>query len=66
MVKEITEQLIESTTVRQAYVNCMSIKSSKDLYSTLLELLGYNGDLSEALAMEELQNIFVTKKKDSP
>ncbi|KAK1982162.1 cell division control protein [Colletotrichum cereale] len=66
MVKEITEGLTQATTVRQAYVNCMSVKSSKDLYNTLLELLGYDSDLSETLAMEELQKVFVTKKKDSP
>ncbi|GKT42293.1 cell division control protein 18 [Colletotrichum spaethianum] len=66
MVKEITEELTQSPAVRQAYVNCMSVKSSKDLYNTLLELLGYDSDLSETLAMEELQKVFVTKKKDSP
>ncbi|GJC80111.1 cell division control protein 18 [Colletotrichum liriopes] len=66
MVKEITEEFTQSHAVRQAYVNCMSVKSSKDLYNTLLELLGYDSDLSETLAMEELQKVFVTKKKNSP
>ncbi|OHF01278.1 cell division control protein [Colletotrichum orchidophilum] len=66
MVKGITERPARETAVRQAYVNCMSIKSSKDLYNTLLELLGHESDLSEAVAMEELQKIFVTKKKGSP
>ncbi|KAK2020045.1 cell division control protein [Colletotrichum eremochloae] len=66
MIKEITGELTQSATVRQAYVNCMSVKSSKDLYNTLLDLLGYNSDLSETLAMEELQKVFVTKKKGSP
>ncbi|KZL69114.1 cell division control protein, partial [Colletotrichum tofieldiae] len=66
MVKEITEEFTQSHNVRQAYVNCMSVKSSKDLYNTLLELLGYDSDLSETLAMEELQKVFVTKKKNSP
>ncbi|WYZ34874.1 hypothetical protein EsH8_I_001150 [Colletotrichum jinshuiense] len=66
MVKEITEQSTDLTTVRRAFVNCMSVKSSKDLYNTLLELLGYESDLPEALAMEELQKVFATKKKGSP
>ncbi|KAK2041250.1 cell division control protein [Colletotrichum somersetense] len=66
MIKEITDEMTESTTVRQAYVNCMSVKSSKDLYNTLLELLGYDNDLSETLAMEELRKVFATKKKGSP
>ncbi|KAK1989821.1 cell division control protein [Colletotrichum falcatum] len=66
MVKEVTGELTQSTTVRQAYVNCMSVKSSKDLYNTLLDLLGYDSDLSETMAMEELQKVFVTKKKGSP
>ncbi|KDN61234.1 putative cell division control protein [Colletotrichum sublineola] len=66
MIKEITGELTQSATVRQAYVNCMSVKSSKDLYNTLLDLLGYTSDLSETLAMEELQKVFVTKKKGSP
>ncbi|KAF9879956.1 cell division control protein [Colletotrichum karsti] len=66
MVKEVTEQLMEATVVRQATINCMSIKSSKDLYNTLLDLLGHESDLSEGSAMEALQKMFVTKKKDSP
>ncbi|KAL0938856.1 cell division control protein [Colletotrichum truncatum] len=66
MVKEVTESLMESATVRQATINCMSIKSSKDLYNTLLDLLGHESDLQETAAMEALQKIFVTKKKDSP
>ncbi|TEA16236.1 Cell division control protein 18 [Colletotrichum sidae] len=65
MVREVTEQVTESTDVRQAYINCMSIKSSKDLYNTLLELLGHESDLSEASAMDALQKMFVTKKKDA-
>ncbi|OLN88519.1 Cell division control protein 18 [Colletotrichum chlorophyti] len=66
MIKEITEQLADCPTVRKAYVNCMSVESSKDLYNTLLELLGSEGDLSEPLAMDELAKIFITKKNDSP
>ncbi|KIH87616.1 cell division control protein 6 [Sporothrix brasiliensis 5110] len=41
MVNEMTEQVCteQSGSVRKAYVNCMSIRSSNDLYSTLLRLL---------------------------
>lgn len=41
MVNEMTEQVCgeQSGSVRKAYINCMSIRSSNDLYSTLLRLL---------------------------
>ncbi|GAP90411.1 putative cell division control protein [Rosellinia necatrix] len=37
MVNEATQALVDSKSTKKAYVNCMSIKSSKDLYETLLE-----------------------------
>ncbi|KAM0332233.1 hypothetical protein ACHAQA_002509 [Verticillium albo-atrum] len=66
MVKEVTHKLTETLGVRQAYINCMSIKSSRDLYNTLLDLLGHDEDLNEAQAMAALQDIFVTSNKDAP
>lgn len=41
MVDEMTEQICaeQSGFMRKAYINCMSIRSSNDLYSTLLRLL---------------------------
>ncbi|KAL9944815.1 AAA ATPase [Verticillium nonalfalfae] len=66
MVKEVTSKLTETLGVRQAYINCMSIKSSKDLYNTLLDLLGHSEDLNEVQAMAALQTIFVTSEEDAP
>ncbi|KAF4123357.1 cell division control protein 6 [Geosmithia morbida] len=50
--------------VRSAYLNCMSIKSSKDLYATLLAALGDDGDMAEADAVTALQNRFCSKKQE--
>ncbi|ROT37399.1 cell division control protein [Sodiomyces alkalinus F11] len=69
MIKDVTQQWSErpeTTNVRHAFVNCMSIKSSRDLYHALLENLGHSGDRSEAQAIAALQKIFITSKKDSP
>ncbi|KAK2610839.1 hypothetical protein N8I77_004235 [Diaporthe amygdali] len=66
MVNEISNELVaESTTVRKAYINCMSIKSSKDLYFTLLELLCDETEVTEEDATTMLQKIFVPKRKSS-
>ncbi|KAM4059697.1 AAA ATPase domain-containing protein [Hirsutella rhossiliensis] len=51
--------------VRSAYINCMSIKSSKDLYTTLLSELGLDGDVTEANAISMLQQAFCAKSKSS-
>ncbi|KFH44977.1 Cell division control protein-like protein [Hapsidospora chrysogenum ATCC 11550] len=67
MVTEILRQHSETEGVQSAYVNCMSIKSSKDLYNTLLEAVSGNGhDLSESDALSTLQELFCSKKKTSP
>jgi cell division control protein 6 len=66
MVNEVSNQLVaESPTVRKAYVNCMSIKSSKDLYFTLLELLCDETEMTEEDATTMLQKMFVPKRKSS-
>ncbi|CAK7263736.1 AAA ATPase [Sporothrix epigloea] len=79
MVNEVTERICaeQPTSIRKAYINCMSIRSSNDLYSTLLRLLVLGGDtgdmsadqlaaavgmdVSETDAMSALQAIFVPK-----
>lgn len=64
MVNEITSEVVaESTTIRKAYVNCMSIKSSKDLYTTLVELLCDQSEIEEEDTVVMLQKMFVPKKK---
>ncbi|GFP58085.1 cell division control protein 18 [Trichoderma asperellum] len=66
MITNIAKTYSEREGVRSAYVNCMSIKSSKDLYQTLLAALGEDGsDLSEAEAISSLQKMFFSKAKSS-
>ncbi|KAF5241804.1 hypothetical protein FAUST_3600 [Fusarium austroamericanum] len=65
MITEMTRQYANHKDVRYAYVNCMSVKSSKDLYTTLLGALGQGFDASEADAITTLQALFVPKTKSS-
>ncbi|TFA98510.1 Cell division control protein 18 [Trichoderma ghanense] len=66
MITSLTKKYSEVDGVRSAYVNCMSIKSSKDLYHTLLAALGEDGsDLSEAEAISALQKMFSSKSKSA-
>ena len=39
MVHEVTESFEISPTTKKAYINCMSMKTSKELYANLLENL---------------------------
>lgn len=61
MITEMTQEYSNREGVKGVYLNCMSIKSSKDLYNTLLEALGQGNDLSEADALAALQEMFVPK-----
>ena len=64
MVHEITQEAVaDQAGAHKAYVNCMSIKSSTDLYTTLLGLLGLDSELSETDAAAALQKVFVPRKK---
>lgn len=64
MVNEVTNEIVaDSSSIRKAYVNCMSIKSSKDLYMTLVELLCDESELEEEDAVILLQKMFMPKKK---
>ncbi|KAK4251875.1 P-loop containing nucleoside triphosphate hydrolase protein [Corynascus novoguineensis] len=63
MVNKITEEVASgSKSIRRAYINCMSIKSSKDLYMALLSQLGSEVDIAEDEIAEALQKLFVNKK----
>lgn len=64
MVNEMTEGTkASSSSIRKAYINCMSIKSSKDLYTTLLDLLCNETEMEENDAVAALQKMFIPKKK---
>ncbi|KAI5861703.1 cell division control protein Cdc6 [Durotheca rogersii] len=66
MVNEVTQELAEKEAVKKAYINCMSIKSSKDLYATLLEQLCEDLDVSESDAAATVQKLFISRKKSAP
>lgn len=64
MINEMTtEAVTDASSVRKAYINCMSIKSSKDLYVTLVELLCDESEMEEDDAVAMLQKMFTPKKK---
>jgi len=66
MVNHVTQEAVsKSPSLRRAYINCMSIKSSNDLYTTLLDLLGLESALFENDAATALQKVFVPKSKSS-
>jgi cell division control protein 6 len=64
MITEMVRQRAEEEDVRGMYVNCMSVKSSRDLYNTLLKSLDYESELSEADAISALQDFFCPKNDD--
>lgn len=63
MVGEVTETFEETEIMKKAYINCMSIKSSKDLYGNLLENLCSDVEILEGDEVKTLQGMFVSKKK---
>ncbi|EAA35035.2 cell division control protein Cdc6 [Neurospora crassa] len=69
IVNKVTDKFAsETSTVRKAYINCMSIKSSKDLYVTLLDQLVSKDEDKEELSTESdvvaaLQKLILPRKK---
>jgi len=61
MVHEVTEDISSSDVVKKAYVNCMSMKSSKDLYTLLLSSLCGDIEITENEAMQTLQGMFAPR-----
>ena len=65
MVHEVTQALVDSTPVKKAYINCMSIKSSKDLYETLLEQIADPLDFPEGDAATIVEKLLTPRKKST-
>jgi cell division control protein 6 len=63
MVNEVTEGFETSPTTKKAYINCMSMKTSKDLYGNLLENLCEDVEVMEGDEVKTLQGMFVPKKR---
>lgn len=63
-VSEILSQVDEGKGVKKAYINCMSLKSSRDMSTLLLTtLLGDDTDILESEARQTLQGMFCPRKK---
>ncbi|TVY30443.1 Cell division control protein [Lachnellula hyalina] len=62
MVNEVTGDLEQSPVMKKAYVNCMSLKTSKDLYGSLLESL-CDEEVLEGDEVKTLQEMFAPRKK---
>ncbi|KAK3695000.1 P-loop containing nucleoside triphosphate hydrolase protein [Podospora appendiculata] len=64
LVNEVTQEVSsEDASIRRAYINCMSIKSSKDLYLTLFDQLSGETEMSESDVVAALEKLFIPKKK---
>ena len=65
MVREITDNFETSPALKKCYINCMSIKTSRDLCGKLLEILFEELDILEGDEVKTLQSVFLPKTKSS-
>jgi cell division control protein 6 len=63
MVSEVTTGFVEAASLKKVYINCMSIKTSKDLYSNLIDYLCDDLEVMEGEEMTTLHSMFVPRKK---
>lgn len=64
-VREITAAIEESKLAKKAYVNCMSVKSSKDMSTLLLTTLLGDIDILESESMQTLQGMFAPRNPNA-
>ena len=65
MVNEVTQKFVESSpsvSIKKAYINCMSVKSSKDLYGTLLDQICDVSEVADDDAAATLQKLIMPRK----
>lgn len=65
MVREITDNFKTSPVLKKCYINCMSIKTSRDLCGKLLEIMFEELDILEGDEVKTLQSIFLPRMKSS-
>lgn len=64
MITGLIQDYTQMDGVKSVYINCMSVKSSKDLYTTLLDGMGLLSEgMTEADAVVALQNAFYPKSE---
>ena len=62
LVTEVCHELDETPDIRTVYINCMSVKNSKDIYAKLTEDLINDGEDFEECAIARLRKMFISKK----
>jgi cell division control protein 6 len=62
LVSEVIAEIPETTRFRKAYINCMSMKTSKDIYVTLLDSLSEGLEIQEGEEVHTLQGMFMPRK----
>lgn len=63
LVNEVCEDLRGPENVKTAYINCMSVKNTQDIYGKLLEdLVGENNQVFESDEKRILQKLFLPSK----
>ncbi|KAJ1331095.1 cell division control protein 6 [Microdochium nivale] len=67
MINEMTNAVTAETSTKKVYINCMSIKSSKDLYETLLDQITASGgvDVSDTDAATALHKLIMPRQKST-
>lgn len=66
MITELIQKHANTEGVKSAYINCMSVKSSKDLYTTLLDGMGLRAEgVTESDAVDALQQAFYPKYENA-
>jgi cell division control protein 6 len=65
LVQEVTTGIQSDVTFKKAYVNCMSMNSSNDIYTTILGALRKDCGTLKDDAMRSLQSMFVSRKRTS-
>ncbi|KAI1005420.1 hypothetical protein K3495_g2801 [Podosphaera aphanis] len=63
LVNEVTNLFETSETLEKSYINCMSMKTSKDLYSNLLEAFCSETEVFEGQEVDILQELFISRNK---
>ncbi|TAQ84841.1 hypothetical protein B7494_g6834 [Chlorociboria aeruginascens] len=65
MVNEVATSFEASPTMEKAYINCMSMKTSRDLYENLVESFCGDTDVLEGDEVKTLQSMFISKKRSA-
>lgn len=63
LVGEVVSGVEGNVILKKAYINCMSMKTSKDIYGTLVEDLADGRDIMEGNEVETLGDMFTSTKE---